>query len=122
MTGPSEASHGILYVFDIFGFTSQTLQGADILAYSDRRRPYRVCVPDFFLGNPVDFSDVPSNSAEKKAKMDHFRQTVGDFRNALPRIEPVVASLRQSEKIDVWASIGFCWGGKVRRAVESRGP
>ena len=51
VTGPPSAKNAILVVYDIFGFSDQMLQGADILALSDTKNgPYRVLVPDFFEG------------------------------------------------------------------------
>jgi hypothetical protein len=35
MTGNEKATKGIVYFYDIYGFTAQALQGADILAYDD---------------------------------------------------------------------------------------
>lgn len=56
MTGPSDASTAILVVFDIFGFFPQTVQGADILATSDKHHKYQIFMPDFFDGKPADIS------------------------------------------------------------------
>ncbi len=53
VTGPLSAKTGILLIYDIFGFFPRALQGADILAYSDKERPYRVMIPDFFEGKPA---------------------------------------------------------------------
>lgn len=44
-TGPSDAKSAILVVYDIFGFFPQTIQGADILAYSDKEHKYQVYMP-----------------------------------------------------------------------------
>lgn len=52
MTGPEEATRGIVAVFDIFGYFDQTLQGADILATSDQHQKYKVFMPDWFNGSP----------------------------------------------------------------------
>lgn len=60
-TGSKDAKLGILVVYDIFGFFNQTLQGADILAYTDKDRQYQVFMPDFLEGNPADVSWVSSN-------------------------------------------------------------
>lgn len=56
VTGPSDATAAILFVFDIFGYFPQTLQGADILSTSDKHHQYQVFMPDFFDGQPVDIS------------------------------------------------------------------
>lgn len=52
VTGPAEAKKAIVVIYDIFGYFEQTLQGADILAYSDHHQPYKVFMPDWFKGKP----------------------------------------------------------------------
>lgn len=51
MTGPSDATKAIVVIYDIFGYFDQTVQGADILAFSDEQK-YKVFIPDWFKGNP----------------------------------------------------------------------
>lgn len=51
VTGPSDATKAIIVIYDIFGYFDQTLQGADILAYSDKQK-YKVYMPDWFKGKP----------------------------------------------------------------------
>jgi len=51
VTGPTSATKGILFIYDIFGYFPQTLQGADILATSDHDEKYQVFMPDFFEVN-----------------------------------------------------------------------
>lgn len=43
-------------IYDIFGYFPQTIQGADILAYSDKEHAYQVFMPDFFDGEPADIA------------------------------------------------------------------
>lgn len=52
VTGPSDATKGVLIIFDIFGYYPQTLQGADILSSSDAKQKYQVFMPDWFKGEP----------------------------------------------------------------------
>lgn len=47
-TGPKDAKSALLVVYDIFGFFPQTLQGADILAHSDKDHQYQVFMPGEF--------------------------------------------------------------------------
>jgi hypothetical protein len=61
-TGPSDAKKALLVIYDIFGFKDQTIQGADILATSDKENQYQVFMPDFFEGKPVDISDYPPDT------------------------------------------------------------
>lgn len=44
-TGPDSAKSALLVVYDIFGFFPQTIQGADILAHSDKEHQYQVFMP-----------------------------------------------------------------------------
>ena len=52
VTGPKDASKGVLIIYDIFGYFPQTLQGADILSSSDDHQKYKVVMPDWFKGEP----------------------------------------------------------------------
>jgi hypothetical protein len=75
VSGPANASRGLLFVFDIFGYFPQSLQGADILATSDKDHAYQVFMPDFFDGKPADISwyRSPSPSTYIRAgKSDHI--------------------------------------------------
>jgi hypothetical protein len=52
VTGPADATKAIVVVYDIFGYFDQTVQGADILAFSDDHQKYKVFMPDWFKGKP----------------------------------------------------------------------
>jgi hypothetical protein len=56
VTGPSDAKKAILYIYDIFGYYPQTLQGADILSTSGKDDGYKVFIPDWFEGKYADIS------------------------------------------------------------------
>jgi hypothetical protein len=43
-------------IYDIFGYFPQTIQGADILACSDKDNEYQVFMPDFFEGESADIA------------------------------------------------------------------
>lgn len=116
-TGPKDAKQGILVVFDIFGFFNQTLQGADILAYTDKDHPYQVFMPDFFEGSPADISWYPPDNEEKGKKLGEFFETKAAPPKTLPRIPKIVEELSKSKGIEKWAILGYCWGGKVRIEV-----
>ncbi|KAF1997855.1 dienelactone hydrolase family protein-like protein [Amniculicola lignicola CBS 123094] len=112
-TGPSTAKQAILVVYDIFGFFSQTLQGADILAYSDSEHPYQVFMPDFFEGEPADISWYPPQTDEHKQKLGKFFQEKAGPPKTLPRVKSIVAELSKERGIEKWAAVGYCWGGKI---------
>lgn len=101
-------------MFDIFGFSPQTLQGADILAYSNKDSPYLVIVPDFFDDSPANPSwFAPTASAEDQAKIGAFFQNKASPVPALARVPSILKEVSASEGIIEWGALGLCWGGKV---------
>lgn len=113
-TGPSTAKQAIFFIPDIFGYFPQTLQGADILAHSDKEHQYQVFIPDFFEGSPADISWYPPDTKEKGEKLQAFFQTTAAPPKAAGRIPGLVKDLqRQHPEIENWGIVGFCWGGKV---------
>lgn len=122
VTGPADASKAILYIFDIFGFFPQSLQGADILSTSDKHNQYQVFMPDFFDGKPADISWFPPTDEDKKAKLGNFFANQG----APPKTAAIVPStLKEIEKlypsIKTWGVAGFCWGGKIVSLTSKEG-
>ncbi|PHH50866.1 putative AIM2 family protein C30D10.14 [Ceratocystis fimbriata CBS 114723] len=113
-TGSSNATKGLLFIFDIFGFYPQTLQGADILG-----QKYRVLMPDWFEGKPADISVFPPDTPEKKETLTAFLSKnhpaiVG------PKVKAYVAAASAKyPAVTSWAIVGFCWGGKVVSNVTS---
>ncbi|KAF4537507.1 Dienelactone hydrolase [Lasiodiplodia theobromae] len=121
-TGPADAKHAILIVFDIFGFFPQTLQGADILATSDKDRKYQVFIPDFFEGNPADISWYPPDNEEKGKKLGAFFAGPAAPAKTVSRIPKVVDEINSKNSgISSWGILGFCWGGKVTNLSSTEG-
>ena len=100
-------------MYDIFGFFPQTLQGADILAYSDSEKPYQVFIPDFFEGEPADISWYPPDNEEKGKKLGEFFKTKAAPPKTLEQVPKIVQELRESRGVETWGVVGYCWGGKV---------
>ena len=114
-TGPSSAKQAILVIYDIFGFFPQTLQGADILAHSDKEHQYQVFIPDFFEGKPADISWYPPDTKEKGEKLGQFFQTTAAPPKTVERVPKIVKEIQsQHSNISSWGILGYCWGGKVR--------
>ncbi|THW15756.1 alpha/beta-hydrolase [Aureobasidium pullulans] len=114
VTGPSDAKKALLVIYDIFGFKDQTIQGADILATSDKENQYKVFMPDFFEGKPVDISDYPPDTKEKGERLGKFFETTGAPPKTVGRIPKVIDEIKsQNQSIQSWGIVGFCWGGKI---------
>jgi dienelactone hydrolase len=100
-------------IYDIFGFFPQTIQGADILAYSDSEHPYQVFMPDFFEGSAADISWYPPDNKEKEKKLGDFFSSAAAPPKTVPRVPKVVKEIAEQRGIESWAVVGFCWGGKI---------
>ncbi|GME49929.1 Dienelactone hydrolase [Neofusicoccum parvum] len=121
-TGPADAKHAILIIYDIFGFFPQTLQGADILATSDKERSYQVFIPDFFEGKPADISWYPPDNEEKGKKLGEFFAGPAAPAKTVARIPKVVDAINsQVSGLSSWGILGFCWGGKVTNLSSTEG-
>jgi len=113
-TGPADATHGILMISDVFGFFPQTLQGADILAYAENEKPYRVFMPDWFDGEPMPIEWYPPDTDDKKKKLEHFFQTKAAPLTTVAKIPGVMNALREAAPtVKTWGILGLCWGAKV---------
>lgn len=123
VTGPSSATSAIFIVYDIFGYSPQVLQGADILAHADdEHHQYQVYIPDFFEGKPADHSWYPPDTKEKGEKLGAFFQgPAAPPKNAEKVPELVTAIKKYSPKIEKLGVLGMCWGGKVGFLARSMG-
>jgi len=120
VTGPSDTKKAILYVYDIFGYFPQTLQGADILATAGRDEKYQVFIPDWFEGKPADISWYPPDTKEKGEKLGNFFQTTGAPPTTAGKIPSYIQSLQASyPNLTSFGIVGFCWGGKIVSIVTS---
>ncbi|TVY12674.1 putative AIM2 family protein [Lachnellula arida] len=120
VTGPT-ATKALLYISDIFGYFEQSLQGADILATSDKDNTYQVFMPDLFDGKPADISWYPPNTPEKGQKLGNFfKENAPDF--AASRIRALITTYNESNpNIKIWGVVGFCWGGKIVSLTSGKG-
>ncbi|KKA27781.1 hypothetical protein TD95_004970 [Thielaviopsis punctulata] len=112
ITGSDSATKGVLFIYDIFGYFPQSLQGADILG-----QQYRVLMPDWFAGEPCPISIFPPDTPDKQAVLSAF---VGKNHPAIvaPKVAAYIAAARAKfPAVTDWAVVGFCWGGKVVSAV-----
>jgi len=122
VTGPSDASKAILYIYDIFGYFPQSLQGADILSTSDKDHTYQVFMPDFFEGKPADISWYPPDTKEKGEALGQFFSTTGAPPKTASKIPSLLKEIsKSSPSIKTWGVVGFCWGGKIVSLTSGEG-
>ncbi|ORY67347.1 dienelactone hydrolase [Pseudomassariella vexata] len=119
VTGPKDATRGIISIMDIFGFFPQTLQGADILATSDKDNKYKVFMPDWFKGEACPIEWFPPDNEDKQKKLGSFfeKHTPPSVAKQVPDYFKAVAA--KYPEITTWGIMGFCWGGKIVSLVTS---
>lgn len=73
-------------------------------------------MPDFFFGKPADQSWYPPDTKEKGEKLGAFLQGPAAPPKTAGKIPAVVEEITEKTggTITKWASLGMCWGGKVR--------
>ncbi|KAK5098704.1 hypothetical protein LTS08_006082 [Lithohypha guttulata] len=98
-----------------------TLQGADILAYSDSASPCQVFIPDCFNDNTANIDWMPPDNEEKQKALGEW------FGNAhppthLPKVNGFLEAAEAAHKgIKQWAVVGYCWGGKMTNLLAGEG-
>ncbi|KAG9240186.1 Alpha/Beta hydrolase protein [Calycina marina] len=110
VTGSPDAKKAIIFVYDIFGYFPQTLQGADILASSPEG--YQVLIPDFFEGEPANIAWYPPETDDQKAKLGGWFPSHGPP-TGVAKIPKVLEDVQETYGKKTFGAVGFCWGGKV---------
>ncbi|KAF5680305.1 carboxymethylenebutenolidase [Fusarium heterosporum] len=113
VTGPIDAKKAIVVIYDIFGYFDQTLQGADILAFSDAHQKYKVYIPDWFKGSPCPIEIYPPDNKDKEKQLGDFFGTYPPPKIAGQVPDYVKAIKEQDSSIEKFGILGYCWGGKV---------
>jgi hypothetical protein len=111
ITGSTSAKIGIIDVYDIFGLSNQTLQGADLLASS---LDAVLLIPDFFKGESVKKEWMSLPPEEKKPLWDKFMAESASIPAAAEALVKVVQeSKTKFPSVAKWGAYGLCWGAKV---------
>ena len=115
VTGPSSATSALFIIYDIFGFSPQGIQGADILAHGDdEHHQYQVYMPDFFEGKPADQDWYPPDTKEKGEKLGAFFQGPAAPPKSAEKVPQLLEAIKKySPEIEKSGVVGFCWGAKV---------
>ncbi|PWY87403.1 alpha/beta-hydrolase [Aspergillus heteromorphus CBS 117.55] len=111
VTGSPDARVGLVDIYDIFGLSSQTLQGADLLA---ARLNAVVLIPDFFKGAAAHHDWLPPNTDEKMAALTAFMTNSASIPDAVVVLGKAIEEYRaRFPSAKKWGAFGLCWGGKV---------
>ena len=107
IAGPKDAQKAIYLIYDVFGFTDPTLQGADILA-SKGQQKYLVIVPDLFDGQPIQPEWYANEEEEEnKKKIAEFISKIKDPKPHVERALEIQASAKEEfNSVESWGVIG----------------
>ncbi|OCK74917.1 hypothetical protein K432DRAFT_420081 [Lepidopterella palustris CBS 459.81] len=114
--GEFAAAAAIVLVYDIFGFSPQILQGADLLAHASSKHQYRVYMPDILVGNLADPAWFPPDTLEKSQAMGSYfgPQGPADANTMLAKLLSVVNAIKEtSSPMEALGVLGYCWGAKI---------
>ena len=105
-TGPKNAEYGLICIYDIFGVTPNTIQGADLLA---QERGYRVVIPDFFRGATWDHTNFPPK--EGFPFLQAWVRKIGAWDLIKPDLVATIDLLKQDgqRSIGVSGILFSCW-------------
>ncbi|ODN81121.1 hypothetical protein L202_03214 [Cryptococcus amylolentus CBS 6039] len=111
VVGPEDAKAAVLYTYDIFGFSPQILQGADLIA----SQGYRVVMPDFLVGKYAT-PELFGPGAEAK-KQEYISQFPAAIPTQSKPLADSIAALKAAGHSRV-AILGACWGYKAAVITE----
>ncbi|WVW86290.1 hypothetical protein I302_108332 [Kwoniella bestiolae CBS 10118] len=105
VTGPDEAKHALVVIYDIFGFW----QGSDLLAsHLLDTSPTRIYMPDVFRGKPF-----PKDQDGDKDELKKFFAGTAKLEHRLPEVLDFAKTLKKDHGVNRVSILGYCWGGKL---------
>lgn len=114
--GPEDAKGAVLYIYDVFGFSPQILQGADLLA----SQGFRVVMPDITKGDIASIDMFGDSEESKKKKDAWFGGFPGKVNSQSKNIANFIKALKAAGYAKVGA-VGACWGYKCIVVSEGAG-
>lgn len=117
MTGPADATRAVIDIYDIFGFASQTLQGADRLAEhmggGGGGNGTLVLVPDLLEGHYAEHGWVPPDTPAKQEAFGRLLEGPASVQRAVGRLLEVRRLVGERYPgVDGHVAVGgLCWGG-----------
>lgn len=112
ITGRKDATVGVIDVYDVFGISNHTKQGADLVS---KALDAVVIVPDLLKGTYAKTEWHPLDSDEKRNLFFGFlrgyaapHKHINDFLELVKQFQALFPSVTK------WGAYGLCWGAKVR--------
>lgn len=103
VTGDKTASKAIFLLYDIFGYSPPTLQGADIISAAG----YLLVIPDLLNSRLAQAQWFSSTAEEDVKTKNEFMAYIGDMPQHLQRFKTSLAALKSEYKsVEKWGSIG----------------
>lgn len=101
----------MISIYDVFGFASQTLQGADRLA--EHMGDTLVFVPDLLQGSYAKHEWIPPDTPEKQTSFQHFVAGPANIPKAVERVLRVRGEVAgKYPGVEEHVAVGgLCWGG-----------
>jgi hypothetical protein len=105
VTGDESSTQGIFVIYDIFGYYSQTIQGADILAYGNKKKSTLVAMPDILENDYADISWYPPDTPEKGQKLGDFFKGPAEPGKTVAKVPKILAELKSAyPSVTSWVS------------------
>nr|XP_019001294.1 uncharacterized protein I203_05999 [Kwoniella mangroviensis CBS 8507]OCF64755.1 hypothetical protein I203_05999 [Kwoniella mangroviensis CBS 8507] len=109
VTGPNDAKHALVVIYDIFGFWDTTIRGSDLLAsHLLLTSPTKIYMPDVFKGKPF-----PKDQDGNKEELKKFFAGTAKLDDRLPEVLNFAKALKKDHGINRVSILGYCWGGKL---------
>lgn len=103
VTGSTTASKAVYYIYDVFGYSAPTLQGADRLASTG----YLVAIPDLLEGQLGQIEWFTGTSEEDKRKAGEYMKMIQNVPFHLSNIDRTLEGLKKEyPSVQKWAGIG----------------
>jgi dienelactone hydrolase len=108
-------------VYDLFGYSNQTYQGADVLATHGSEQ-YLVFVPDFIGPEKAAKLEWFKPGADPKPLQDLLKIVTSD--SMMKDIRSTASAIKSDDRykhVQIWAGVGFCWGSKGVSLIAAQG-
>lgn len=116
ITGRMDATAGVVDVYDVFGMSDYTKQGADLVAEA---LDAVVVIPDFLKGTYAKSEWFPLDTEEKRGQFFGFLKGYAfPYKYTSALMESMEEYKSRFPSVTKWGSFGLCWGGKVEHPPE----